>query len=246
MKLLHALLILILTPSVFYAQNSVFGVKGGLAIGNQRYENSGTFDNGLLFRYHGDIYIENAPEDPTSVMYAQVGYHIRGHAQRFRKGTYQTSGGTLVDVPAFTQAFKFNNAAIGIGFKKRHVLNKEQAYYAIGVRGEYTLNTRFDNTNSGTVYDLYSLTKDFVKKFNFGMSFAGGYEFSFTELSGAFVEFSIHPDITKQYFQPAITNLGIRDPYGNIINSIPEQSIRNLSFELTLGLRFLRKVIYTD
>ena len=246
MKILHILLILFFTPSLFYAQSNAFGVKGGLAIGNQRFANGGTYDNSLLFRYHGDLFIENLPDDPTSVMYAQIGYHIRGHARRFRKGVGETSAGTLVEVPAYREDFTFNNASLGIGFKKRHVLNKEQAYYAIGIRGEYTLSTNLSNGRTGGIYALYFPTKDFVKKLNFGMTLSGGYEFPFTELSGGFVEFSVHPDITKQYFQPAINGLNFTDPFGNRVDNIPEQSIRNLSFELTLGFRFLHKVVYTN
>ncbi len=246
MKQLYILYILFFTPSLFFAQSYAFGPKGGLAIGSQRFDGSGTFDNSLLFKYQGDIFIESAPEDATSVMYAQVGYHVRGHARRFRAGAFDNGSGQLVKVDGFTQNFTFNNIALGVGFKRRNVLNKENAYYAIGVRGEYTMSTNLSDGNTGGIYALYFPTKDFVKKFNFGMTLAGGYEFPFSDLSGAFVEFSVHPDVTRQYFQPGINNLNITDPFGQRINSIPEQSSRNLSIELTVGFRFLRKVVYTD
>jgi hypothetical protein len=247
MKQLYVLLIVLFTPSVFYAQSYAFGVKGGLAIGNQRFDGSGTFDNSLLFKYHGDMFIENAPEDPTSVMYAQVGYHARGHSRRYRSGGYQTTSGQIVKIDAFSQNFIFNNVSLGVGFKRRNVAGREKAYYAIGVRGEYTINTNLEDASTSGLYSLYSLTNDYVKKFNFGMTLSGGYEFPFSELAGAFVELSVHPDITKQYFQPGIGNLNITDPNtGQRITGVSEQSSRNLSIELTLGFRFLRKVIYTD
>ena len=245
MKLLYILLIALFTPSVFFAQGYGFGVKGGLAIGNQRFNGSGTFDNGLLFKYHGDAFIESAPEDNTSVMYAQLGYHVRGHARRYRSGGYQTGTGQVVKVDAFTQNYEFNNISLGVGFKRRHVAGKENAYYAIGVRGEYTLNTNLEA--AGASGFLYGLVDDYVKKFNFGMSITGGYEFPFSDLAGAFVELSVHPDVTKQYFQPGIGNLNITDPNtGQRITGISEQSSRNLSIELTVGFRFLRKIVYTD
>jgi hypothetical protein len=233
MKQLYIFLIILLFPSFFYAQGYGFGVKGGLAIGNQRFDGSGTFDNSLLFKYQGDAFIESAPEDPTSVMYASLGYHVRGHARRFRSGAFENGTGQIVKYDAFTQNFMFNNISLGVGFKRRNVLNREQAYYAIGIRGEYTLNTNLDDgLNSG---------------FNFGMTLSGGYEFPFSELAGAFVEFSVHPDITRQYFQPGINNLNITDPFtGQRITGIGEQSSRNLSMEITIGFRFLRKIIYTD
>ena len=246
MKQLYILCLLFFTPSLFFAQSYAFGPKGGLAIGTPRFDGSGTFNNSLLFKYQGDIFIESAPEDATSVMYAQVGYHVRGHARRFRSGAYDNGSGQLVKVDGFTENFAFNNLSVGVGFKRRNVLNKENAYYAIGIRGEYTMSTNLPDGNTGGIYALYFPTKDFVKKFNFGMTLAGGYEFPFSDLSGAFVEFSVHPDVTRQYFQPGINNLNITDPFGQRINSIPEQSSRNLSIELTVGFRFLRKVVYTD
>jgi hypothetical protein len=247
MKQLYIFILFLLTPSVFFAQGYGFGVKGGLAIGNQRFNNGGTYDNSLLFKYQGDFFIETAPEDPTSVMYAQTGYHVRGHARRYRSGGYQSPTGQIIKVDAFTQNYEFNNISLGVGFKRRHVAGKENAYYAIGVRGEYTINTNLQTASAGGLYSIYGLTDDYVKKFNFGMALSGGYEFPFSEFVGAFVELSVHPDITKQYYQPGISNLNITDPNtGQRITGIGEQSSRNLSIELSVGFRFLRKIIYTD
>jgi Outer membrane protein beta-barrel domain len=245
MKQLYIFLFLILSPSLFHAQGYGFGVKGGLAIGNQRFDGSGTFDNSLLFKYQGDVFIESAPEDPTSVMYASLGYHVRGHARRYRASAYD-NGGQIVRTPSFTQNYAFNNISLGVGFKRRNVLNREHAYYGIGMRGEYTLNTNLESANSLGFYSIYNLTEDFVKKFNFGMTLTGGYEFPFSDLAGAFVEFSVHPDITKQYYQP-FYNPNTRDPFtGQPITGVSEQSSRNLTMEITIGFRFLRKIIYTD
>ena len=152
MKQLYILCILFFTPSVFYAQSSAFGVKGGLVVGNQRFDGSGTFDNSLLFKYQGDVFIESAPEDATSVMYAQLGYHARGHARRYRSGGYDNGTGGFVKIDGFTQNFIFNNIALGIGFKRRNVLNKEHAYYGIGIRGEYTINTNLESANTLGLY----------------------------------------------------------------------------------------------
>jgi hypothetical protein len=243
MKQLYIFLFLFLPPSVFFAQGYGFGVKGGLAIGNQRFDGSGTFDNSLLFKYQGDVFIESAPEDPTSVMYASLGYHVRGHARRYRTSAYDVMG-RIETIPAFTQTYEFNNISLGVGFKRRNVLNREHAYYGIGVRGEYTINTNLEKALS---IGYFPLTKEFVREFNFGMTLSGGYEFPFSDLAGAFVEFSVHPDITKQYFQPTIGNVNRLDPNtGQIITGISEQSSRNLSMEITIGFRFLRKIIYTD
>jgi hypothetical protein len=243
-KYLTCIYALLLTPSVFLAQGSAFGIKGGLSVANQNFNDGSAYNNGLLLAYHGDVYIENNPEDNTSVLYAQAGYHVRGHARRFQRGVAETAGGNLVEVPGFTQRFAFNNAVLGVGFKKRNVLGRENAYYTLGMRGEYTVSTSLPNAGS-SIYSLFFLTKDFVRKINYGLSLGGGLEFPFSELVGGFVELNVHPDISRQYFQPPL-NISFTDPFGQRYNGFPEQTSRNLTLEITLGLRFLKKVIYTD
>ncbi len=228
------------------AQSVAYSVKGGLTAANQRFDGGGTYNNSLLFKYHGALSIENAPDDPTSVLFAQIGYHTRGHARRYQRGIYfnpQTQ--QLEETKGSTEKFVFNNLALIVGVKRRGVLNNERAYYAVGLRAEYTVKTNLSDLNNlPSIYSLYYPTNDFVKKFNYGLTLSGGYEFPFSDLTGGFVELSIHPDISRQYFQPPIVvNATIN---GETIGTIPEQSIRNLTFELTLGFRFLRKVVYVD
>ena len=228
------------------AQSVAYSVKGGLTAANQRFDGGGTYNNSLLFKYHGALSIENAPDDPTSVLFAQIGYHTRGHARRYQRGIYfnpQTQ--QLEETKGSTEKFVFNNLALIVGVKRRGVLNNERAYYAVGLRAEYTVKTNLSDLNNlPSIYSLYYPTNDFVKKFNYGLTLSGGYEFPFSDLTGGFVELSIHPDISRQYFQPPIVvNATIN---GETIGTIPEQSIRNLTFELTIGFRFLRKVVYVD
>ena len=231
------------------AQSVAYSVKGGLTAANQRFDGGGTYNNSLLFKYHGALSIENAPEDPTSVLYAQIGYHTRGHARRYQRGVtvnYQTN--QLVEIPGFKEEFVFNNLALLVGVKRRGVLNSPNAYYAIGLRAEYTISNNLpgDNANLPSVYSLYYPSKDFVRKLNYGLTLSGGYEFPFSDLTGGFIELNVHPDISRQYFQPAIIVNSTNPITGEAIGTIPEQSIRNLTFEITLGFRFLRKVIYVD
>ncbi len=244
-KILSFVLLLI-SIKTMNAQSVAYSVKGGLTAANQRFDGGGTYNNSLLFKYHGALSIENAPEDPTSVLYAQIGYHTRGHARRYQRGIYfnpQTQ--QLEETKGSTEKFVFNNLALIVGVKRRGVLNNERAFYAVGLRAEYTVKTNLSDLNNlPSIYSLYYPTNDFVKKFNYGLTLSGGYEFPFSDLTGGFVELSIHPDISRQYFQPPIVvNATIN---GETIGTIPEQSIRNLTFELTIGFRFLRKVIYVD
>jgi hypothetical protein len=235
----YCLLLIATTPSVLTAQGTVYGIKGGLAVGNQSFNNGPTTSNGLLFKPYGDLFIESAPADNSGVMYFQIGYHPRGHAQRFT--SYQNQLGQTL--PGFTQEFIFHNIGLTVGFKKRNILNNPNAYYLLGLRGEYNVG---DNLATVSYYSPYSPQSTYVNKFVYGLSLGGGYEFPFSELIGGFVEFSVHPDIGKQYFQPA-QQVNFRDLFsGQVITSIPEQSIRNLSFEITVGFRFLRKIEYID
>lgn len=245
---LLSVFILLISINGLNAQSYAFGVKGGLTAANQRFNGGGSYNNGLLFKYHGALFIENAPEDATSVLYAQVGYHTRGHARRYQRGVaFNYQSGQLQEVPGFKEQFVFNNLGLSVGVKRRGVLNNERAYYAVGLRGEYTLSTNLpDGANLPGIYSLYYPTKDFVRKINYGLSLSGGYEIPFSDLIGSFLEFSIHPDVSRQYFQPPITINSTNLLTGEQIGTIPEQSIRNLTFELTLGFRFLRKVVYTD
>jgi hypothetical protein len=235
-------------PICLQAQGYAFGVKGGLTVGSQRWNQGGSYDNSLLIKYHGAFYIESAPEDPTSVIFAQAGYHPRGSAFRYRRTVGVSISGGPVEIPAFKQEFRFNNLALILGFKRRGVLNRPEAFYTIGLRGDYTLNTTLPSCQTPqTGFYFFSQCSEFVRKFNFGLSVSGGYEFKFTDLIGSFVELSVHPDITRQYFQPPVSGLNYYDPYtGGRINSVPEQSIRNLTFEISLGFRFLRKIEYID
>jgi hypothetical protein len=243
----YCLLLITTTPSVLKAQGTVYGIKGGLAVGNQSFNNGPTTSNGLLFKPYGDLFIESAPSDNSGVMYLQVGYHPRGHAKRFPAGAYINSQGQQQAFESFSQEFIFHNVGLTLGFKKRNILNNPNAYYLLGLRGEYTVDNNLATaSNGGGIYSLYNPTSDFVNKFVYGLSLGGGYEFAFSELTGGFIEFSVHPDIGRQYFQPAI-QVNFRDPFsGQNITSIPEQSIRNLSFEITVGFRFLRKIEYID
>lgn len=242
MKILRIFLILLFTPSVFYAQGFVWGVKGGLSVGSQRWGNGGSYDNSLLFKYHGAAFIENATENSTSVLFAQAGYHVRGSAFRYRKSVGIDVNGNSFESPGFTQEFQFNNAAIILGAKRRGVLGKDNAFYSIGLRGEYTVSTNLEAANA--LFTFYSQPqKEFVKKLNYGLSVAGGYEFPFSDFVGGILEVSIHPDISRQYFRPPFIGW---DPFQRQNVTVQEQSIRNLSIEISLGIKLLRKVEYID
>ncbi len=227
------------------AQGYAFGVKGGLAVGQQAWSSGGSATNNLLFKYHGAAFIESvsASDKGQSVLFAQLGYHLRGSAFRYRSGAAYDPSGNIVKVDGFKQEFIFKNIGLILGAKRRGVLGKERAFYTVGLRGEYTVGTNLEDTPLNPFYVSNYPEKEFVRKFQYGLTLSGGYEFPFSELAGGFIEFSIHPDLSRQYFRgeyPAYDGY-LRQ---NVI--VPSQAIRNISFELSIGFRLLRKIEYVD
>jgi len=173
-----------------------------------------------------------------------LGYHTRGTSMRT---TFFSTSGNRFDQ---NLSIKFNNVALAIGAKKKlGSLGNLTPYYMLGVRGEYTISTnlaQFEKYN--TCYPIYPIDKkEFIKKFNYGAIFGGGFEFPFSDLIGGLLEFSINPDFSRQYEQPPISNIinQCNSTNSQPIN-IPERKISNITFEISLGLRFLRKVEYID
>jgi hypothetical protein len=210
------------------AQSFYFGPKAGLAINTQQWNN---FERDALFSLHGDLFIESYSEGSTSSLYAQVGYHTRGSAVRLQG----------FNIPSFSNAFKFNNIVL-IAAAKRLVSDKKniKPYYVLGIRGEYTVSNNLDEY---TQFQSIFYPLDFyVNKFNYGFVVGGGFDFELSDLYGAFIEFVVSPDISFQYQQPAIPN--VISPFNGQTVTISERRIRNLSLEITFGMRFLRKVEY--
>lgn len=222
------------------SQGTVFGVKGGPSLAFQKWNN---FDRDPLFAYHIMTYVESLPEYPDDLtLFAQVGYHQRGSALRFRRQSVRDGNGSFVTVRAFSQRFKFNNIALSLGAKQRFNSNDTYSlYYMLGIRGEYTLNTNLfslDDENIPNQLIAFYPVDDLVRKFNGGIIVGAGIEFNFAEYIGGLIELTFNQDFTKQYEQ-----LPVRLSTGSILQ---ETIIRNSTIELTLGIRLLRKVEYID
>lgn len=226
------------------AQGYAFGVKGGLAIGQQNWNTGGSSTNSLLFKYQGAMFIESLSQADggQSVLFAQLGYHLRGSAFRYRSGLAYDPSGTLYKSEGFKEEFIFKNIGLILGAKRRGIKGNPKLFYTVGLRGEYTIGTNLDADRNIVFASTYP-QKEFVRKIQGGLTLTGGYEFPFSELVGGMIEFSVHPDLTRQYFRPEF--LGY-DPFNRVNVNVPAQAIRNISFEISLGFRFLRKVEYVD
>lgn len=228
--------ICILSGSGLYAQSYWFGVKGGLAMNNQSWGNGSSslgINRSALFTLNGDIFAETLDEDKKGALYAQVGFHTRGSALRYYSNFYDFKTNVK---------YKFNNIVLELGAKKSIGLSDNaNAYFILGVRGEYTVG---NNLTSVTSFGEL-VSPDYIRKLNYGVTFGGGFEKVMTELSNIFVEFSIQPDLSFQYEQFPIDN--IRNPWvPNERINLPLTQVRNLSVEAKVGIKFLRKVVYLD
>ena len=222
-----------------WGQGSAFGVKGGLTMGFQKWND---FEQQPLFRYHGIVFIESLGDN---VLFAQAGYHVKGSALRNLRFTNPISG-NIGSVPA--QDFQFRNASLTLGAKKKHNMGSggnSKAYYMLGLRGEYTINTNLKEYENPNFPFLTTWPTDsWVRKFNYGMTIGGGFEFPFGELISGLLEFTINPDLSKQYYQPAFEN--VYDPYTGTNRTTSERKITNITLEVTFGIRFLQIVEYID
>ena len=224
------------------SQSFFFGLKGGPSIGYQKWEN---FNQKPVLTYHIASFIESySEENPMNTLYAQLGYHNRGSSLRGALG--YTIDGTVFRLP--TRNFLFHNISLGLGAKRKQQIKEDlKSFYSFGLRAEYTAFTNLDkfaHFNQKQSYPYYP-DKIFVKKFVYGAQVGGGVEYVFSELVELLFELSINPDLSNQYEQPEIGS--IVDPYhpSNTI-TLRRRRIKNVTVEISFGLRFMRKVEYVD
>ncbi len=226
----YFIFILLLFPlGQSHGQGYVWGPKGGLSMGLQQWEN---YQREPLFAGHGALYIESLTKDNEFSLYAQAGYHVRGSAIRF---TYRSLQGDLI---RRADNMSFQNLGLTIGAKQKFDWRPGfKPYYSIGLRGEYNLGTNIE-------IQIYDQIDEFTNDFLFGATIGGGLEWQFSELIGAFIELNFQPDFTNQVFIPP--NPNARNPITNEPQPHREIKIKNVSFELSVGMRFLRKVVYVE
>ncbi len=220
------------------AQSTAYVISGGPTLGTQKWENSG--DRQVLFKYHVALAIESVNnENDKSAGFLQIGYHVKGSANR-TNFLFNTGGRGRI-----TREYRFNNLSLAIGAKQKFPIgtNGARYFYFGALRGDYTLNNNIKDLGNeyGINYvNIYDPQDQYVKRLMFGLSIGGGLQFPFGELIGGQLTLSICPDVTNQYRQPAIPN--VIDPYGGGNVTIPERRIRNTAVEISVGLRLLHKV----
>lgn len=230
-----------------FAQSYAFGIKGGMTAGTQKWDNN--FQREPLFRYHIAGFIESHSDQDKFSVFAQAGYHIKGSSIRTFAQVIQTPTG-FQSVDRKNSPFEFNNISLVLGGKQKYDFrNSTKVYYSLGIRGDYTISSNLrpegiDETNS---YFFVYPFDEFVNKFNYGVTAGGGIQFDFTDLIGGFLEIQINPDFSYQYNQPEIRNVSNPNPLSSTSSiTIPQRQITNTTIELSLGFRFLHKIIYVN
>lgn len=222
------------------SQSRAYIVKGGLTVGVQQWEG---VERDPLWSYHGAVSMESTPEFGVNGAFMQLGYHVKGSAWRNTLFTTQTGGITIS-----TDRFEYQNLSLLLGFKKGFSeLNLGTAYYLFGIRGEYTLGTNLDeyeDFNNFSGLPIYPLD-GFVRKWNYGVTVGTGIQFPISEFVGGVIEFSISPDFSEQYRQPAFSGNVIQNGTP-VFRNFSERKIRNIVVELSVGFRFLHKIEYID
>ncbi len=240
LKLLFFFVFISLATIGLQAQGTAYTLKGGFSLGVQKWSG---YDQGPLFKYHGAISTESIDETAQYSLFAQAGYHLKGSALRNQRLFNQN--GDIFRLPS--QQFIFKNISLVLGAKRKYAMtDATKLYYLVGLRGDYTLGTNLDkykafNEQNNT---LFYPDNNFVRDWNYGLTIGGGFELALGELVGASLEFTVNPDFSYQYKQPSISN--VYNPITRQNETLPERNIRNITFEISAGIRLLRVVEYVD
>ncbi len=209
-----------------------FGPKGGVSVGTQKWNFT---DRGPLLAFHGDLLVESRDEEGRGSLFAQLGFHTRGSSTQF----INFISGNRTNI-----GFRFNNVVLQLGIKKRLDINRNPViYYMAGIRGEYTISTNLSEFQNPNALNFYPLP-DFVRNFMYGITVGGGFEYKKLDKVIPYLELAFMPDLSPQYDQ--FLPLAANDPISGNPISIAPKVVRNVSIEVTFGLKFLREVIYVD
>lgn len=248
MRTLLFLLALLAAPLLSSGQGFAFGVKGGPTVSAQLWNPGG--NRSAILRWHAFAFIETLDEADDYALFAQAGYNVKGSSIRFR--TFRQGSNGFEPLGQATDTYEFNNLVLLLGGKQKFGrANGTKFFYSLGVRGEYNLSNNLSSLPPPPPpvvclpFGGLSLFEEFVNPFTFGASVGAGIEFPFSELIGGIVELTVSPDFTRQYNQQGDLQFANCFEPGNPI-FIRAQQMTNVSFELTLGIRFLRKVVYVD
>ncbi len=216
-----------LIPTTHAQTGTAYGIKGGLTAATQTWNGS---EREYMLAYNGSLTIESLNDDMSLRFFGQLGYSKKGSAIVSRAFV---DPNTNQNYPRRVFRQPFEQANLIVGIKNMNPLaDRMEWYYGIGLRLDYLLR-----------YDLFFLNvDDFVNKITYGLSLAGGIEFQPEKSPIAFqLEAMFHQDLSNQIFYE---NILITNQWGQ--QSTQSARVINSALDVTLSMKFIRKIIWVD
>lgn len=207
------------------AQDNAYGLIGGLTVGTQRWNG---FDRDPLLTWNGRAFYESIVTDKFSAI-VEFGLHNRGSGL-LNQFIIQGQPGLTTNYSKMV----FRNMSLMAGAKQVYSLKENtEAFVKLGVRVEYTVADTFE------IFEQYS---EAVQPFNYGVTLGGGFHFGPKDGPIQFIlDAQVSPDFSQQLFAPQAQ---IWNRYTQQYQQFSEQKVTNLSFEISLGIRWVNKYYY--
>lgn len=207
---------------------TAYGIKGGMTAGTQSWNGS---DREYLLAYNGSLFMESVHDSMSLRFFGEIGYTKKGSAI-VSNAWYNPN--TMTNFPRRVFKQPFEQVNLIVGFKNMHPLTDLlKGYYGAGARIDYLIR-----------YDLLFLNvDDWVNKITYGLTFKGGVEYQKDDSPVAFqLEAAFHQDLSNQIFFENLTYVDRNT------NQAFTQSARviNSALDVTLGIKFIRRIIWVD
>lgn len=209
------------------AQDNAYGLIGGLTLGMQRWNG---YERDVLLTWNGRAFYESILNDKLSIV-GELGLHNRGSGVLSQ---YRVQGSQ--DLITNYSKMEMSNLSFLAAAKQVYGLRENvEAYGKLGLRMEYTVADTFE------IFEQYS---EAIQPFNYGVTFGGGFHFGPKDGPLQFVlDLQLSLDFSQQIYAPPAQ---IWNRYTQQFQQFSEQKVNNLSFEISLGIRFVNKYYYED
>lgn len=203
-----------------HAQYSAYGFIGGMTLGTQKWNG---FDRDPLLTWNSRVFYESIVTDKFSAV-VELGLHNRGSGVL---STYIIQGQPGLNTNYSKMVLR--NASLMGGAKQIYDLKENMdAFVKLGVRLEYTITENFE------IFEQYT---EAIQPFNYGITLGGGFHFGPKDSRLQFIlDGQVSPDFSQQLFAP---QANIWNRFTQQYQTFPEQKVSNLSFEISLGVRWL-------
>lgn len=204
------------------AQDNAYGFIGGMTLGTQKWNG---FNRDPLLSWNGRAFYESIVTDKFSAV-MELGLHNRGSGVLSQYIIQGQSGLTT----NYSKMVLRNVSLLG-GAKQVYDLKENtEAFVKLGVRLEYTVADNFE------IFEQYT---EAIQPFNYGITLGGGFHFGPKDGPIQFIlDAQVSPDFSQQLFAP---QANIWNRYTQQYQTFPEQKVSNLSFEISLGVRWVNK-----